>query len=139
MIIPFMLDEVSESSDGESENAVRNAVDFLKGVLELMLDLHVHTEVSRRKNVYNFVGNCWVEVKIFQKLIQWPSYQIYQMVAQFFSNIFFFLNGALLNMLIDRGEELGLFFQEKSSKVSTKEQLNISNIVRQYFTVPPTG
>ena len=58
MIIPFMLDEVSESSDGESENAVRNAVGFLKGVLELMLDLHVHTEVSRRKSVYNFVGNC---------------------------------------------------------------------------------
>ena len=44
------------------------------------------------------------------------------MVAQFFSNIFFFLNGALFNMLIDRGEELGLFFPEKSSKVSAKEQ-----------------
>ena len=48
MILPFMLDEVSESSGGGSEDAVRHAVDFLKGVLELMLDLHVHTEVRRK-------------------------------------------------------------------------------------------
>lgn len=27
-------------------------------------------------------------------------------------------------MLIDRGEELGLFFPEKSSKVSAKEQMD---------------
>lgn len=51
MILPFMLDEVSKSDDKKSENAVRSAVDFLKGVLELMLDLHVHTEVSREREL----------------------------------------------------------------------------------------
>ena len=64
MILPFMLDEASESSDGESENTVRNAVDFLKGVLELMLDLHVHTEVSKKECV-NFVSSCYINVKMY--------------------------------------------------------------------------
>ena len=45
-----------------------------------------------------------------------------QMVAQFFANIFFFLNGAMFNSLIDQGPQLGLF----QYSVGKKVQLQIS-------------
>lgn len=70
------LEEVQES-------CVNDVVELLKQVLDLILELHVHTE----------------------------------MVAQFFANVFFFLNGAMFNDFIDQGPQLGLYQYSTGSKL----------------------
>lgn len=51
------------------------------------------------------------------------------MVAQLFTNTFFFLNGALFNTLIDQGVELDLFQNTMGVKV---RELNVQHILRSF-------
>lgn len=39
------------------------------------------------------------------------------MIANFFANVFFFINGAMFNMFIEQGPEMGLFEYSKGIKV----------------------
>ena len=48
------------------------------------------------------------------------------MVAQFFANVFFFLNGAMFNDLIDQGPQLGLYQYSIGSKVEFEMNDGIS-------------
>ena len=54
------------------------------------------------------------------------------MIAHLFSNIFFFLNGALLNTFIDQGMDLGLFIYSIGSKVIILQDKNVNVYISNY-------
>jgi hypothetical protein len=71
--LSMMFEEVLIDSD--RNQSVCQSIECMKELLDMMLELHVHTE----------------------------------MIANLFANIFFFINGAMLNIFIDQGPDIGLF------------------------------
>ena len=123
----MMLDEVLHHN-GHTGTAslfsVDRSIDCLKEVLEMMLELHVHTEVIMIViNIVSFIYTPPFLLSLppflpsLPPLPPSPSSPSLQMIAHFFASVFFFLNAALFNTFIDQGHEMGLFQYSRGTKV----------------------